>query len=108
MISAMSSPAFALALLLADVAFTASADESYCHDPATERQWDRLSLQYEAGVGIKYLYRLRKDICAATDAGRMTLRQGIERFERERQKVIQQKRERNNQTSRRRRRLVLG
>lgn len=97
MISTMNSSAFALVLLLAVSIGTASADKNYCHNPAIECQWDRLSLQHEGDGGIQYLYGLRKDICAAIDAGQMTSRQGIDRFERERQKVIQRKRERSHQ-----------
>jgi hypothetical protein len=44
MTPAMNCPVFALILLLAFFAFAASADENNCHDPATERKWNRLAL----------------------------------------------------------------
>ena len=90
--------AFALAMLFACLPFAAPADDNYCHDPATERQWNRLALQYEEDAGIKYLYRLREDICAAIDAGHMTLRQGMAKFEWARKQIIRQKRVRNGQS----------
>lgn len=68
--------------------------ENHCHAPAVNADWERLAIRYEGDTGILYLYQLRQQICAAIDAGTITLEHGMQRFEVERQRVIENKRER--------------
>lgn len=59
---------------------------------AVDADWKWLARGHEGEASILYLYRLRKAICAAIDAGRLTHGQGIRLFEAARMRIVQEKR----------------
>ncbi|MGH8502741.1 MAG: hypothetical protein ACREVE_09790 [Gammaproteobacteria bacterium] len=76
------------------VAAVATAAENYCHDRSINAEWERLLARHEGDTTVTYLYALRNDLCAAVDAGKISLEQAVERFESERQRMIEQHRHR--------------
>jgi hypothetical protein len=72
------------------VAAVATAAENYCHDRSVNAEWERLLVRHEGDTTVTYLYALRNDLCAAVDAGKISLEQAVDRFESERQRMIEQ------------------
>jgi hypothetical protein len=67
---------------------------NYCHDPSVDADWKQLLSRHEGDPDFQYLYKLRQDLCADVDAGKLSLDEAIESFEAERERVVQDKQER--------------
>lgn len=66
---------------------------SYCHDEEAEHGWALLRAKYAdtfQGRDVEYLYGLRVDMCQQVESGALGLEEASERFEAERQRIIQE------------------
>jgi hypothetical protein len=67
------------------------ASENYCRNPAVDAEWERLLLRHEGDPAYSYLYSLRQALCDDVDQSKITLNHAIDRFEAERQSVIDER-----------------
>ena len=79
------------ATFLYSLAHLVIAEETlnYCHDPDVKADWERLLHKHEGNEFVGYLYNLRNTLCQDVEEGRVSLKEATERFERERDRVIQ-------------------
>jgi hypothetical protein len=61
-----------------------------CKQAASWATWERLLEKYPDDPTLRKLYDLRVDLCTQVEAGKLTMAEGTERFERERKALIQQ------------------
>jgi len=83
-----------LILLIAGFVFTTSptmAQENYCKDPKSWKEWDALVKKYPTDMDIQFLHALRLGLCAKIERGDLTLNQAIEIFDRYHGAVIKNK-----------------
>jgi hypothetical protein len=73
----------------------AQAETNYCHDQATNEQWEQIKRKHRGERDVEALYALRVELCQKVDAGTLTVREATDRFETEREKVIRERREYN-------------
>lgn len=59
-------------------------------DDTVDADWNWIIRRHEGDACILYLYRLRKAICAAIDAGTLTHGDGIHLFEAARRRIVQE------------------
>jgi len=71
-------------------AFSAGAEENYCHDPEAEAQWQALLAKHPKDMELQALHALRIGICMKVDQGMLTLDEGTQIFERARAALIGQ------------------
>lgn len=72
-----------------------SEEQNYCHDKAAAQEWDALVKKDPNDLALQRLHALRLGICEKIENGSLTLDQGIEMFEREREKVVEERFEEN-------------
>lgn len=66
---------------------------SYCHDEEAENGWAQLRDKYAdtfQSRDVEYLYGLRADICQQVEAGTLGIEEASERFELERERIVEQ------------------
>ena len=61
---------------------------NYCHDDATNAEWESIAKRATANSKVMGLYKLRKDLCARVDHGELSVEEATEIFEKERERVV--------------------
>lgn len=75
-------------LLLCSACTTQAEDENYCHDEATNTQWQSLLAQDYNKDSIVVLFSLRDGLCRLVDAKVIPLTRATTIFEAERDRVL--------------------
>jgi len=89
-----SSAKFILLCALWLMSSSAPASENYCRNPAVDAEWERLLVRHEGDQALSHLYSLRQYLCDDVDQDKITLNEAIDRFEAERQRVVNERLER--------------
>jgi predicted kinase len=74
---------------------TLQAETNYCHDEATNKQWEQIKHSHRGERDVEALAALRERLCRQVDAGKISVREATELFEAERERVIRERREYN-------------
>ena len=77
-------------LFLVAVSVTA-AEENYCQDKESWKEWDELVAKYPGDTDIQTLHALRLGLCAKVQRGDITVQQAIKIFESARTAIINKK-----------------
>ena len=71
------------------------AEINYCHDPETSVSWEQIKRNHRSERDVEALWAMRERLCREVDAGTITVREATERFEGERARVNEERREHN-------------
>jgi hypothetical protein len=82
-------------LFILSLASATQAETNYCHDQATNEQWEQIKRNHRGERDVEALYALRVQLCRQVDAGKISVREATEQFEAERERVIRERREYN-------------
>jgi hypothetical protein len=82
-------------LFTLSLASAARAETNYCHDQATNKQWEQIRWNHRGEKDVEVLYALRVRLCRQVDAGTISVREATDQFEAERERVIRERREYN-------------
>jgi exonuclease VII small subunit len=61
---------------------------NFCNDPKVNQEWERLIKKNNKHPEWRSMYKLRKELCASVDSGKVTLEKAIEQFESEREVLV--------------------
>ena len=67
--------------------------ENYCHDEESWKEWDALIQKSPNDTGLQALHALRLGLCLKVEADGITLDQGTQIFESDREAIIQKRKE---------------
>ena len=70
----------------------ANAEDNYCIDQESWKQWDVLIQKYPDDTDIQTLHALRLGLCAKVQRGDLTIQQATTIFETARGKIVDKKR----------------
>lgn len=68
-----------------------SASENFCHDPALWERIDELHRKVPNDALVIRGYAMRKGLCALINEGKISLEQGVEIFDVEKQRMIMER-----------------
>jgi hypothetical protein len=71
------------------------AETNSCRDPEGNKTWEQVKRNHRREGDIEALHALRAQLCWQIDAGILNVQEATERFETERERVIQERREYN-------------